>query len=766
MKNQIPQIGSSFPRNDAAAKVIGAEKYATDYYPGNLLWAGVKRAGMPHGRIKQIDISDARKIPGVYAVLTRKDVPGTNRQGPVHKDQPVLAGKKVRHCGDPIALVLCENRDTLEKALSQIRADIDPLPGVFDMDAALQKNSPLIHEEHGNGNILSNLVIEQGKGGKGKGEKGIDECDFTAQEFFQVPMQEHAFLETENGVAWQDPGGRIVIVASTQAPHEDQDEVSYALGMKPDQIRVISPYPGGGFGGKEGATVQCLLALAALHSQGRPVKMWWSREESFAAGYKRHPARLHYWLGAMKDGTLHALHCRLYYDTGAYAHFGEEVMTAGMEHAGGPYRIPNTFVQGWCIYTNNPISGAMRGFGVTQANFAMERMMDILASKLGIDPLKFRLKNALTRGDKNPAGITLTHSTGIRDCFEQIRHHPLWINREKWKSRAGLFKQRGTGIAGMLHSAGYGKGLPDGAIAKAEITKHGCIRIYSGIPDMGQGNAATLLQIAGEELCQEASGMELIQPDTDKTLPSGSSSACRTTYTYGNALIKSCRDLKKRLIHRAALIMLADSEDGLALVPGKVRHLLTGEEVSLKVIAGMMQAAERISVCNYLMPVAKDMPDTGKDFPPGFPHILFSYAAHLVYVEIDELTGCIEIKKYLAVTDAGRILNPQIYEQQIHGAVAQGIGYALTEELLLEKGQILNPNFADYYIPCALDIPDMDSLSVETTEHSGPYGMKGIGQIGIDGPLPAMANAVKDACGAEISQAPITGQYILNKLQQ
>ncbi|MEN6484650.1 MAG: molybdopterin cofactor-binding domain-containing protein, partial [Syntrophobacteraceae bacterium] len=308
------EVGYPTPRFDARSKVTGEEKYAADLYPENLLWIGVKRANAAHGTIRGIDTSAARKVPGVFAVLTHRDITGTNRQGIVHKDQPVLADVKVRHCGDPVALVLAESRESLREALRLVSVDMDALPAVFDPEEALLPEAPLVHDS---GNLLLKAVVSTGNA-----PDAFKDCDIVVEDSFETAGQEHAFLETENGVARREPDGRIVMTVSSQAPFRDRFEIAHALGIQPDAIRIDSPYLGGGFGGKDGATVQCFLALAAMHSGGRPVKMWWDREESFVAGYKRHPVRMRYRLGAMRDGTLRALHCSLYYNTGAYAHLG------------------------------------------------------------------------------------------------------------------------------------------------------------------------------------------------------------------------------------------------------------------------------------------------------------------------------------------------------------------------------------------------------------------------------------------------------------
>lgn len=759
MEIQIPEIGKPFSRPDAAAKVTGAEKYAVDYYGDNLLWAGVRRAGVAHGRIRNLDTSAAARLPGVVAVLTGRDVPGTNRQGIVHKDQPVLATDKVRYSGDAVALVLAENRETLKKAIDLIEVDIETLPGVFTVDEAMMPDAPLLHEEHPGGNVLLKAEIKAGDG-----ESALAGCDILIEETFDVPMQAHAFLETENGLAWQEADGRVVLIASTQAPFRDKWEIGHALGLGMDKLRVISPYLGGAFGGKDGATVQCFLVLAALHAGGRPVKMWWNREENFAAGYKRHAAHMHYRLGAKSDGTLQALHCRLYYNTGAYAHLGGEVMALGMEHAGGPYRIPHTLIEGWCVYTNNSIAGAMRGFGVAQVSFAIEQMMDLLAAKLNINPLALRQKNALRRGDRNTSGVTMTQSTGIADCIAALSENPFWQSRNDWKQSAGPFKKRGVGVSAVFNAMGYGRGLPDSAIAKIELTTEGRIRVYNGVTDMGQGNATAFVQIAGQILCQENTRIELVQPDTDRTLPSGSSSAGRTTYTYGNALIKASEALRRKIIGRAALVLLADTLDHLELLPGRVRDLQSGREITLSTIGSMMAAEDRICISQFLMPVVRDKLDTGKDFFIGFPHLIFSYAAHLACIEVDTLTGAIEVKHYAAATEAGHVLNPQTFTQQVQGAITQGIGYALYEEVMMEKGRLLTPDFTTYHIPGAMDVPEINSEIVETWEPSGPYGMKGVGEVGANGPLPAIANALFDACGVRLTCSPLKQARVLEAL--
>lgn len=761
MHNRPLSIGAAVVRSDAHEKVTGQTKYAADYYSREMLWAGVKRAGVPHARLQSIGTDQAAQVTGVVRILTHKDISGANRQGVIRRDQPVLVDDKVRHCGDAVALVIAETKTSLRKALDLITLDPAPLPAVTSAEQGLEKNSPLVHEDNAEGNVLlkGDLKI-------GEGQEAEKECDIILEARFETPRQEHAYLETEAGWACINEDGKLGIVCSTQTPFRDRMEVAEALGLDPSRIRIIAPYLGGAFGGKDGVTVQSLLALAAMNSDGRPVKMWWDREESFLAGTKRHAAHMRYRLGAKFDGSLHFLDVRLYLDTGPYDHLGGVVLALALEHAGGPYRIPNAVLKGWAVYTNNPIGGAFRGFGVPQVTAAMEQMIDMLAAKLEMDPLEIRLKNAVKRGDKNCVGKTLVSSTGAVECLETISKHQLWQERETWKSAAGLFKYRGVGIAAVMQASGYGPVVPDVANAKIELTTAGRIRVYCGVVDMGQGNAGTNLQIAGGILGQETRNMELILPDTDLTLPSGSASASRCTYTFANALIGAAEILKDRILQRAADMLMARGIEELALVPGGVRRLTDGRELSLEFLARFLNESERVATYRFRAPIATDQVTSDEGLRlHGMPHTLFSYGAHLVWIEIDELTGQVDIKRYLAVSDCGKVINPETYVQQIHGGIAQGCGFALSEDFEVGEGKIMTPDLMTYVIPTASDLPEIDSVPVEIYEPTGPFGLKGVGEIATNGPLPAIANAVADALGIRVFRFPLTPERILEALK-
>ncbi len=384
-----------------------------------------------------------------------------------------------------------------------------------------------------------------------------------------------------------------------------------------------------------------------------------------------------------------------------------------------------------------------------------------------MDPLELRLKNAVTRGDRNCVGKTLVCSTGLVECLEKIREHPVWRDRAAWKSGAGMFKRRGVGLAAVMLGSGYGPVVPDYANAKVELTLEGKILVYCGVVDMGQGNASTNLQIVGALLGQHADCIGLIQPDTDRTLRSGSASASRCTYTFGNALIGAAETLKDRMLQRAADLLMARGKEDLTLVPGYVRNLLTGQEIPLSQLAGFLNEAERVATHHFRAPTAPEPITEDRNLKlHGMAHTLFSYAAHVAQVEVDEITGQVEVKSFVAVTDSGTIINPQIYEQQIQGGIAQGLGFALCEEFVAQQGTVHTPNFSTYLIPTAPDIPEIDSTAVEIHEPTGPFGLKGVGEVAMTGPLPAVANAVADACGVRVCKSPLTAERVLAALRK
>ncbi len=760
--NKIPLLSTSGQiRQDAPAKARGVEKYAADYYGDRLLWAGVKRAGVPHARLLAVSIDNALRVPGVVKALTAKDVPGPNRQGVVRDDQPVLVDDKVRHCGDAVALVVAESKQALASGLAAITFDLEELPGVFDPEKALLPDAPLLHEDHEGGNLLL-----EGRLVKGLGADGLESCPVVVEAVWNLPRQEHAYLETENGLALQEADGVIHLIVSTQTPHRDCLEVARALDLDPARIHLRAPYCGGAFGGKDGITVQSLLALAAINCPGHTVKMWWDREESMIAGAKRHPARLYYRLGAEKDGRLRALSARLIFDTGPYDHLGGVVATLGLEHAGGPYRIPHAELISQAVYTNNPIGGPFRGFGVPQAAAGIELTMDLLAQRLSLDPLELRRRNLLETGETSPAGVTLSGIEGLHASLDTASRHELWQGRKSWQLQAEPNKRRDLGLAVLYHAMGYGPVIPDEARARLVLLDDGRFRLYSGVVDMGQGNASTYVQIAAQVLNQPPENFELIQPDTAETESCGSSSASRTTYTFGNAILGAAQTLRERILTQAGELMaLDDITDGLAMAPGAVRHTGLSLKISLAELAASLPT-DQCDVTHYFRaPVAAEPVAPNKSLAlHGFPHAVYAYAVHLAAVEVDELTGKIDLLDYLTVSDLGRVINPRLLEQQMDGAVVQGMGYALCEDFVAHDGHSINTDFSTYIVPTSLDAPRIENVFLASQDASSPLGIRGGGEIGIDGPLPSVGNAVARACGVTMRTYPLTPERVLAAL--
>jgi CO/xanthine dehydrogenase Mo-binding subunit len=763
----VKEIGCSAPRLDAIDKVTGSAVFAADLYPADLLWAGVKRPEHPHARILAIDTAAALAIPGVVAALTYKDIKGSNRLGIFEKDQPILADERVRHYGDAVALLVAESKEALAAAVAAVRVEYDSLPTLFDPAVAQAADSPILHPQRPAGNLLIGGEIRRG-----------DAATALTQAVYQVTLavsttwQEHAFLETQAGVAQLESDGTLTMTVSTQTPFRDRLELAEAIGLSPAKIHVIAPCLGGGFGGKDGITVQGFLALAALHSGGRPVKLWYSREESILAGTKRHPLQAEYTLGCSRDGQLQALSACLLFDTGAYASLGSEVFALAMENAGGPYRIPHVAIDGAVVYTNNPISGAFRGFGVPQVAAAMEQALDALARIGGFDPLELRRQNAVVRGDTSPTGVVLTGTVGIGECLDTLERHPLWQQRQSWLKAAPRFKRRGIGIAAVAQSIGYGPAIADCGNAKLELLADGSLRVYVGVSDMGQGNASTYAQITGHILGQPQESMELVFPDTARTLPSGSASASRTTFTYGNAMIQAAELLGERIKARAALmisfqLLHSVKLEDMALLPGRLLHVPSGRSVPLALVATLMDATERMATASYTAPVNDQPLDSGANLRMhGFPHRLASYGVQLAALEVDTLTGETAVCQLLSCIDAGRVLNPQLYEQQVQGGAAQGLGYALFEEFTVNQGRIRTGDLSTYILPTALDVPDMLTVPISSHEPAGPFGMKGIGEIGIDGVLPAIANALAAATGCRIGGGTLNAEKVLAALRQ
>ena len=741
-------------------KVTGKIKYPSDQYSENLIWGKVLRSKYPHALIKKIDISKALKLNGVVAVLTYKDIPGLNGFGIAIQDQPVLCYDKVRYIGDAIALVACETKELLDKAIDLIEVDYEPLPVVEDPLKALEKDSPKVHE---NGNIHLHTKID-----KGDIEKGFKEADLIIENEYRTGRQEHAYLETESGFAFYDEDEDLLtIFCGGQYPFRDQIQIARVLAIDPRKIRVIDEPMGGGFGGKDEITTQIHLALLAYHTK-RPVKMEIERDESIVFSWKKHPMILRYKTGVKKDGTLTSNEIYIYADTGAYASLGGPIVNLAVEHSCGPYRVPNTHIEGFCIYTNNGVSGAFRGFGVNQVTFAMESQMDEIAEKLNMDPVFLRRKNILKKGDETGIGSKIETSIGLKKILDEIEKHPLYKNREKIKIDSSEYKKYGVGIAISYQGTGLGVGLPDYGACWIEMRRDGGFNVYSGSVEIGQQMKTTLKLIALEALkISDEDKVFIITGDTFLTPDCGTTTASGATYRSGRAIeiaSKKMIDILKKEVNEIFNI----PTDEIKIEDGIFKNLNDEKITTYEDLAEILYDKRRLPKTegHFNFPTSK----TKIPGAFGLPHYIFSFSGAIALVEVNILTGKTNLIKAVNLIDGGRVINKIGFEGQSEGGIVMGMGYALMEDVIIKNGEFLVKNFSTYLIPTSMDSPyQIETIPIESFEELGPYGSKGIGETTMVPIAPAITNAIFNATGKRIKQTPATPErvfFALHKLPE
>ncbi|OZU87822.1 oxidoreductase [Virgibacillus indicus] len=756
-QQQLKWVGKSVKRIDGPAKVTGEQKYKTDFNYPNMVWGKVLRARYPFAKIKGIDTSKAEAHPDAVCVLTHKDIPGFNGFGIVTPDQPVLCEDVVRCTGDAVALVAAESLEAAEEAINLIEVDYEPLEPVTDAEAAMIQGAPQLHPD---GNIHSHVTIVNGDI-----DKGFEEADFIFENTFYSPRQMHAFIETEGGWGKLEEDGSLTIQCPAQYGHRDKLQIARALALNPERIHVYSSPNGGGFGGKDEITVQIYLALLAQNTDGRPVKIHLSREESVIAGIKRHPFKVTVKTGAKKDGTLIANKVRAVADTGAYASLGGAVTALAIEHASGPYKIPNVDMEGFCVYTNNGIAGAFRGFGVNQVCVGIETHIDMLAEKTGLDPIEIRKKNAYLQGDRSSLGHVVSSSVGTIETLMEAEECDLWVNRELYKSQVSEpWKKRGVAAATSFHGVGMGIGTPDYGAATIELLKDGRFKVGVAIEEIGTGNGTVYAQVAAECLRCEVDNIAVIQGDTKETLDSGTISASRSTYTGGRAIATAAPNMITLLTEAAAEILnVSKSEIELAdnklIVAGDESQSVNYKQIYEKLYE--QHRSMRVEGHFYLPREKKELKNSG-----GAPHHLYGYMTHVVMVEVDTLTGETDVLHVVAIPDVGKVLNPQGLEGQSEGGAVMGIGYTLYEDILIEEGYHKTKNFTDYIIPTIRETPIIETIPVESNEKSGPFGAKGIAEVVMIPIIPAIMAAIHDATGARINHLPATPERIYKAIQE
>ena len=746
----VGRIGESVPRPDGVPKTTGSFQFSSDLWADGMLWGQALRSPHPSARIRSINIAPALVIAGVRAVLTADDVPGKGVYGLEHTDQPVLAADVVRYCGEPVALVAADHPETARQAAEAIVVDYEPLEPVTD--AAAAADAPPIHPD---GNLFRHIRIRHGD--------PTATGDVVIEGDYEVGMQDQAFMGTESGLALPTGDGGVELFISTQWLHADQTQIAEALGMAPEDIHITLAGVGGAFGAREDVTLQIHLCLLALHT-GRPVKMLYNREESFFGHVHRHPARMRYRHHATADGLLVKVEATVTLDGGAYASTTAAVLANACFFAGGPYKLPNAVVDGWGMRTNNPPCGAMRGFGVVQVCFAHEAQMDRLADALGIDPLELRLRNALAPGDTLITGQKITGTAPVAELLEALGEYPLPQGTDgaggngsggngaadamarpggAGRTADDAHVRRGIGYAASIKNLMFSEGFDDYSTAACRLSE-GVATITCACVEVGQGFVTLAQQIAREVLGVQ---QVFLNPADTAIGSAGSSSASRQTWMSGGAVLAACEGVRDKVL------AYVSGETG---IPATELALRDGDVVST---SGLRRGLDDIGAERDFRHEVEyhHAPTTEVDADgQGTPHVSFAFAAHRAVVDVDADLGLLRTVEVATTQDVGRILNPVQALGQIEGGIAQGVGLAVMEEIVLDGGRVRNASFTDYLIPTALDMCDVRvARLVEEPEPGAPFGAKGIGEPPTISSTPAVVAAVRRATGLPLNRVPI-----------
>ena len=758
-------VGKGVTRSDSIEKALGKAKFIEDYYePGRMLFVKQVLSTEPHAIIEKINYSKALELPSVVGVFTSNNIPGINNVGYALPDQPLLAEKKVRYHGEPIALVAAWDIEDAFKAVEYVEVKYKPLPPLFDPLEAIENTSILIHEENG-----SNIAFRT-KVRKGNIEEGFSRSSIIVSNTYRTHHQEHAYLETEAALAIPDVEGRINIISCAQYPHLAQKITAKVLGIPASRIRIITPYIGGAFGGKddEGPLVAAKAALVA-YLTGKPAFLMYSREESIRIHPKREATVIEYTSGVDDNGYLKAIKVKIIHDTGAYTNRGPYILWRATMHSSGPYYVPNAWVDGYCVYTNKVPQGSFRGFGNPSIQFAVEAQMDELAKRLGMDPVELRLKNLLRPGMDTITGQVLEESVGVAEMVEKLANNMGWtrIRREveEWNMRNARYK-RGVGIGVAWHGISTSRGVPDWSNAYIKIERDGSVSVYTGIVEMGQGSpTSSHRQIVAEVLGAPLELINIVFGSTDAP-DTGATHASRGTSIGAIGVLVAAAKLRERLVKLASDLLQTDVDD-IVVENGKFYSRKTGKEIEWhKLVEEAYSKGVELSATGYFyLPKGKFDDERGQ----GFAYPAYSFVAVAVLVEVDTWTGKVRVLKAWPGLAAGKIINPIQVEGQIEGAIAQGIGYVLYEEIKFgDKGEILNADLTDYVLPTASDVPlDIAKpVYVEDKFRYGPFGAKGVGEMAFI-PIPAaLANAVSHALGKRVRELPLTPERILKLIEE
>ena len=738
-------LGTSASRPDGVAKVQGGFAFSSDMWADNMLWGATLRSPHPYARIIAIDVSGSYAIDGVTTVITAADVPGKLTYGLIVQDQPVFAaiGDTVRYSGEPVAAVAADHPETCQRALAAIKVTYEVLTPVTDPEDCIAGVAEQIHPD---GNIFRHQRIISGD------TSVVGAIQVEGE--YEIGMQDQAFLGLESALAVPDSGGNgLEMYVATQWLHEDRKQIADCLNIPEENIRLVLGGVGGAFGAREDISLQVHTALLAMKS-GRPVRISYGREESFYGHVHRHPAKIWMKHHADTNGKIVKIESRMVFDGGAYCSTSPAVLVNGITHTQGPYKCDNAVVDGWAVRTNNPPCGAMRGFGVVQACFAHESQMEKLAAAVGVSPVEIRLLNAMETGDRMITGQIMDSVAPVAQCIRETDAIPMpppmspSADLRTIPGGTGLTAQpsnirRGVGWGVSIKNLMYSEGFDDFSTARCRISD-GVVTIKFATSEVGQGFTMLAQQIARTVL-----GVDDVILDTIDTQvgSAGSTSASRQTWMSGGAVQAACRSaLEKLFDHVATKNSMNRSEleiDGTDIV-----DRLTGQRITV------LTAIEGVDIdCTeeYHHPATEDMDENGQ----GNCHVAYAFVAHRAVVDVDPELGLVKVVQIATAQDVGRVLNPLSAIGQLEGGIAQGLGLAVMEEIIVKDGKVRNPSFTDYLLPTFLDAPTVEMVFIEEHEPKSPLGAKGIGEPPCISVTPAIANAIRQAVGRELPRVPI-----------
>ncbi len=766
-------IGDSWKRVDTSVKLTGQAAFVADVSLPGMLYGKALRSPYAHAKIKAVNLEKAKELPGVYAVMTGSDFPYLHGEAIINI--PFLAIDKVRYMGEPVVAVAASDMAKAEKALELVEIEYEELPAVFDAEEAIQSDAPLIHENLDKYHYISAVNLVPGTNrcqhftlSKGDIEKGFQQSDYIFEDRFTTPRVQHAAIEPHGCIAKVDTQGHITVWGQNDSPHRCRKEIAQAIGIPQAKVRIITGYVGGNFGGKGGLKPEAIAIALAHMVRGRPIKVVFSREEVFLA-ISRMACMVYLKTGVARDGTLLAQQVNIIWDNGAYAEKGPTISLHGGSLSTGPYKTSNVQIESFTVFTNKPPTGAMRGYGLPQVTFAYESQMDIIAEKLGMHPLDFRMKNIVGEGSKVVTGQRL-YSVGVKQCLELVGKE-LFQSSEKTLAENNDVISSGRWAIGKGISCTYkSTKTPTVSAAYVKIDEDGSASIVTSTVEVGQGSHTILIQIVADVLGIEKDMITVSFADTDVTPYDTSTTASRSTYHMGNAVLLAAQDAKRQLLALAGPILQADPVDlvlqnsRISAPDGKVLTIDQVLKTTFGAGAGAAVLGQAVFKPEDILGL-ENMKDTKLE---AFSTLsaFHGYAVQGAEVMVNLETGTVKVIRMVAAHDVGKAINPDNCKQQIEGAIAMGLGFALTEEFYWDKGRMLNPDFLYYPVLTSLDIPPLKVFLVEKSHPQGPYGAKGMGEIAATPTAPAIANAVYNACGVRIRDLPIKPDKILEGLKK